>query len=101
MAVEASWSRLLPDLNKVLRSYVPGIGKGHSESIAEDLLSPEAFQAELAILGLSGRTFDSECYAASLGEHLSLEIDICVIPDADYPGLKRKWALLGPLAELR
>jgi len=101
MVVEASWSRLLPDLNKVLRSFVPGIGKRYSESIAEDLLSPETFQAELAILGLSGRNFGPECYAASLGEHLSLEIDICIIPDADYPGLKRKWARLGPLAELR
>ena len=93
--------RLLPDLHKVLRSYVPGIGKRYDESVAEDLLSPEAFQAELAILGLSGHTFGPEEYAASLGEYLFLEIDICVIPDADYPGLKRKWALLGPLAELR
>jgi hypothetical protein len=101
MGVETSWSSLLPGLHKVLRSYVPGIGKRYDDSIAEDLLSPEAFQAELTILGLSGRTFGPEEYAASLSEHLSLEIDVCVIPDADYPGLKRKWALLGPLAELR
>jgi len=101
MVVEASWTRLVPGLHKVLRSYMPGIEKRYGVSVAEDLLSPEAFQAELAILGLSGRTFGPEDYAASLSEHLSLKIDICVIPDADYPGLKRKWALLGPLAELR
>lgn len=101
MVVEASWTSLLPDLHKVLRSYVPGIGKRYDESTAGNLLSPEAFQAELSILGLSGQTFGPEHYADSLGEYLSLEIDICVIPDADYPGLRRKWALLGPLAELR
>jgi hypothetical protein len=99
--VETSWPRLLLDLHTVLRGYVPGIGKRCDDSISEYLLSPEAFQAELTILGLSGRTFGPEDYAASLSEHLSLEIDVCVIPDADYPGLKRKWALLGPLAELR
>ena len=101
MGVETSWSSLLPDLHKVLRGYVPGIGKRYEESIAEDLLSPEAFQAELTILDLSGRTFGPEEYATCLGEYLSLEIDVCVIPDADYPGLKRQWALLGPLAEMR
>lgn len=85
----------------MLRSYVPGIGKRYDKSISENLLSPEAFQAELTILGLSGQNFGPEDYAASLSEHLSLKIDVCVIPDADYPGLKRQWALFGPLAELR
>jgi hypothetical protein len=101
VGVETSWSRLLPDLHRVVRSYVPGIGKRYVDIISHNLLSPEAFQAELTVLGLSGRTFGPEDYAASLSEHLSLKIDVCVIPDADYPGLKRQWALLGPLAELR
>lgn len=101
MEIEAAWTRMMPGLHKVLRSYVPGVGKRYPDNIEEGLLSPEAFQAELALLGLSGRTFGPEEYAAALGEHLSLKIDVCMIPDADYPGLKRKWALLGPLAELR
>lgn len=101
MEVEAAWTRLMPGLHKILRTYVPGVTQRYPDNIEVDLLSPEAFQAELAILGLSGRTFGPEDYAAALGEQLSLEIDVCIIPDADYPGLKRKWALMGPLAELR
>lgn len=64
------------------------------------LLTPEQFQSELAILGLSGKEFDSEDYASALGRHLGLSIAVRVIPDAAYPELSRRLALSGRLAEL-
>lgn len=64
------------------------------------LLTPEQFQSELAVLGLSGREFGSEDYASALGRHLRLSIAVRVIPDASYPALSRRLALSGRLAEL-
>jgi hypothetical protein len=65
-----------------------------------ELLSPEDFQAELALLGLSGREFGTREYAEILGETLEMEITICVLPDDHYPELTRKMARAGKLAEL-
>ena len=65
-----------------------------------ELLSPEEFQAELALLGLSGREFGPREYAEILGEKLEMEITICVLPDEHYPELTHKMARAGKLAEL-
>ena len=65
-----------------------------------ELLSPEEFQAELAILGLSGREFGPREYAEILGEKLEMDITICVLADEHYPELTRKMARAGKVAEL-
>ena len=64
------------------------------------LLSPEEFQAELALLGLSGREFGPREYAEILGEKLGIEITICVLPDDHYPELTLEMARAGKVAEL-
>lgn len=64
------------------------------------LLTPEQFQSELAVLGLSGEKFGPEDYADALGQHLDLTIRVLVIQDASYPELSRRLALSGRLAEL-
>ena len=65
-----------------------------------ELLSPEEFQAELALLGLSGREFGPREYADILGEKLEMQITICVLPDEHYPELTHKMARAGKVAEL-
>ncbi len=64
------------------------------------MLSPEEFQGELALLGLSGREFVPREYAEILGEKLGIEITICVLPDDHYPELTLKMARAGKVAEL-
>jgi hypothetical protein len=64
------------------------------------LLSPEEFQAELALLGLSGREFGPREYAEILGEKLGMKITICVLSDEHYPELTHKMARAGKVAEL-
>ena len=64
------------------------------------LLSPEEFQAELVLLGLSGREFGPREYAEALGEKLGIQITICVLPDQHYPELTREMAQAGKVAEL-
>jgi hypothetical protein len=63
-------------------------------------LSPEEFQQELVILGLSGQTFTPKTYAAALGTYLGLIIDLHVFPDQHYPALSRQLARSGNMAEL-
>jgi hypothetical protein len=68
---------------------------------SRSLLSASEFQEELAILGLSGRTFDPKDYADALGEYLNISIALHVIPDDWYPELSRRLAISGRLGELR
>ena len=63
-------------------------------------LSPEEFQQELVILGLSGKTFTPKAYAAALGTYLDLIINLHVFPDRHYPRLSRQIARSGNMAEL-
>src|SRR5918995_5021982 len=74
------------------RSHVNGV---------RSLLTAAAFQEELAILGLSGRTFEPEDYLDALAEYLDISITVHVIPDTLYPELSRLLALSGRLGELR
>ena len=64
-------------------------------------LTPEEFEEELAVLGLSGKRYTPEEYARALGSYLGISISIHVIPDACYPELSRRLALSGRLGELR
>ena len=64
-------------------------------------ITPENFQEELIVLGLSGRKFGTEDYATALSAVLDISISVHVIPDADYPELARRLALSGRLGEVR
>jgi hypothetical protein len=64
------------------------------------LLTPQQFQAELALLGLSGREFGPRDYAKALGKYLGIKIAICVLPDERYPEVTRMMARAGKVAEL-
>ena len=64
-------------------------------------ISPEDFQEELAVLGLSGRSFGPEEYVAALSDFLGISISVHVIPDVDHPELARQLALSGRLGEVR
>lgn len=75
-------------------------GSGSSPDDATSPLSPEEFQQELVILGLSGQTFTPKTYAAALGTYLGLIIDLHVFPDQHYPALSRQLARSGNMAEL-
>ena len=68
---------------------------------ARRFLTPEEFQTELAILGLSGKEFQPTDYAEALEEYLGLSIAINVIPDAHYPEITRMLAQRGRMAQLR
>lgn len=72
-----------------------------TEPAARPLLTPEQFQEELAVLGLSGKRFGPEEYLAALERHLGISIKVHLIPDASYPELSRRLALSGRLGELR
>ncbi len=72
----------------------------HEDTDRPELLSPEEFQAELALLGLSGREFGPREYADILGEKLEMQITICVLPDQHYPELTHRMARAGKVAEL-
>ena len=63
-------------------------------------LSPEEFQHELAVLGLSGKTFTPTTYAAKLGCHLNLTIRLHVLADQHYPQFSRQLARSGTISEL-
>ena len=64
-------------------------------------ITPEDFQEELAVLGLSGRTFGPEEYVSALSDYLEISIAVHVIPDVDHPELARQLALSGRLGEIR
>ncbi len=67
---------------------------------ARTLLTPESFQEELAVLGLSGKRFCVEEYSEALGDHLGISVRIHVVPDIWYPEVSRRLAYSGRLAEL-
>lgn len=88
-------SRLVGDLRKSFggaRSQAGGI---------RGLLTPEEFQEELIVLGLSGKKFVMEDYAAALADFLRISVTVHVIPDTEYPELTRCLALSGRLGEIR
>ncbi|MEJ7841600.1 MAG: hypothetical protein WKF95_07485 [Rubrobacter sp.] len=64
-------------------------------------ITPENFQEELIVLGLSGRKFGAEDYVSALSDFLGISISVHVIPDAGYPELARRLALSGRLGEIR
>lgn len=100
MTVDASRTRFRHRLRNVSR-FVRAVSVARSRlTDPYFLLTPEQFQSELAVLGLSGKEFGSEDYASALGRHLRLSITVRVIPDASYPDLSRRLALSGRLAEL-
>lgn len=78
----------------------PG-GERSGSLVCRPPLSPEQFEEELAILGLSSKRYTPEEYAQALGNYLGISIMIHVIPDASYPELSRRLALSGRLGELR
>lgn len=65
------------------------------------LLTPEQFQEELVLLGLSGKRFGPEEYVQALSDYLEVSISVHVIPDALCPELSRLLALSGRLGEVR
>ena len=67
---------------------------------ARPLLTPESFQEELAVLGLSGKRFGAEEYSEALEDHLGISVRIHVVPDIWYPEVSRRLASSGRLAEL-
>jgi hypothetical protein len=77
-----------------------GVARSHVNE-SRSLLTAAEFQEELAILGLSGRTFEPEDYSDALAEYLDISITVQVIPDSWYPELSRLLALSGRLGELR
>lgn len=64
-------------------------------------LTPEAFQEELIVLGLSGQKFGPEDYVSALSAFLEISISVHVIRDAHHPELARQLALSGRLGEVR
>jgi hypothetical protein len=88
----------LAALRSALRNL--GVARSHVNGV-RSLLTAAEFQEELAILGLSGRTFEPEDYLDALAEYLDISITVHVIPDSWYPELSRLLALSGRLGELR
>lgn len=68
---------------------------------ARSLLTPERFQAELSELGLSGREFSVEDYAAALARRLGLRIKIAYFDESRDPKLARALSETGDVAFLR
>lgn len=64
-------------------------------------MTPEEFQEELIVLGLSGKKFMMEDYAAALADFLRISVTVHIIPDTEYPELTRRLALSGRLGEIR
>lgn len=94
---------ILPELKNVLtraRRFLSS-SDGAISDAARRFLTPEEFQVELAILGLSGKEFHPTDYAVALEDYLGLRIAISVIPDAHYPEIARMLAQRGSMAQLR
>lgn len=58
-----------------------------------DAISPEAFEAELVLLGLSGKEFSPEAYARALERRLRATIEIHYLNVAQHPGFIQRLAL--------
>lgn len=69
--------------------------------LVRGFITPEEFQEELIVLGLSGRKFGPEDYVSALGRFLDISISMHVIRDAHHPELARRLALSGRLGEVR
>ncbi len=68
---------------------------------ARGFITPEQFQEELIVLGLSGRKFGPDEYASALSAFLEISVSVHVIRDAHHPELARRLALSGRLGEVR
>lgn len=101
MRVDAPWTRL-PGVARLLRlwSVKPGLARSRCRA-TRPFLTPEQFQEELAILGLSGRNFGPEEYMEALSDYLGISVAIHVIPDERRPELSQRLALSGRLGEVR
>ena len=87
---------------RLVRGWRGGFSRVRDEDRQDrGFLSPEDFQEELAVLGLSGRNFGPEDYVAALSDFLGISISVHVIPDVDHPELARQLALSGRLGEIR
>ena len=105
MALDALRSRM-PELAsgcwRLIRHWPKGYSGAREEaSCGRCFITPEEFQEELIILGLSGKTFGPEDYVSALSGFLGISISIHVIPDVDHPELARQLALSGRLGEVR
>lgn len=105
MTLDASRARV-PTIARKLSRLVGDLRKSFAEARSRaggirSLLTPEEFQEELIVLGLSGKKFTMEDYAAALADFLRITVTIHVIPDTEYPELTRHLALSGRLGEIR
>lgn len=101
MKVEALWTRI-PGVARLLRRWSVGPQPAQPRPLASrPLLTPEQFQEELAVLGLSGTKFGPEEYLEALSEYLGVSVSINVIPDDRRPELSQRLALSGRLGEVR
>jgi hypothetical protein len=63
-------------------------------------ISPEEYQRELVVLGLSGKEFAPASYAAALGTYLGTGISIHVLAETHRPHVARMLARSGTMAQL-
>ncbi|CAA9482697.1 MAG: hypothetical protein AVDCRST_MAG02-4779 [uncultured Rubrobacteraceae bacterium] len=104
MGVESppSFRGLLPiKLEQVRRWLNSSRIAGGDPTASRGFLTPEEFQQELVVLGLSDRQFGSKEYASALGKHLGLSVSIDIVPDATHPLLSRELARKGVTGEIR
>ena len=105
MGIEALWAQVStlgyawPRFKRRWQDY--SVRPTRKARLARRFVSPEEFQEELIVLGLSGRTFKVEDYVSALSDYLEVAISIHVIPDAEFPELTRRLALSGRLGEIR
>lgn len=96
----------VPTVTRKLSGLVGDLRKSFVEARSQakgfrSLLTPEEFQEELVVLGLSGKKFMMEDYAAALADFLRISVTVHVIPDTECPELTRRLALSGRLGEIR
>ena len=86
----------------VIRSWRNGFLRAPARARqGRGFLTPEEFQEELIVLGLSGRKFGPEDYVSALSAFLEISISVHVIRDTQHPELARRLALSGRLGEVR
>lgn len=86
------------ECSRLIRSWRKNLAGARGD---RGFITPENFQEELIVLGLSGRKFGTEDYVSALSDFLDISISVHVIPDASYPELARRLALSGRLGEIR
>ena len=72
--------------------------RARSSYAARPLITMEDFQVEIARLGLSGKEFSPEDYAAALALYCDIEIVVRVLADSSYPEFARALARSGRVA---